>query len=308
MRILIIDFVHEILIDGLKSLGHLVDYHPEYKREDLIKTIGAYEGLIVRTKTSIDKDVLLNAIKLRFIGRAGAGVDNIDTEYCDIHGIVYFNAGEANADAVGEQTIGMLLALFARIVKADDEVRKRVWDREGNRGMQVKEKTLAIIGYGNTGKAVAKKLKGFEMNVLCYDKYLSDYSDEYAREATMEQIFEKADIITFHVPLTDETHHMVDESFIGSFTKSIYLLNLSRGKVIKLEDLMKTMKSGKVVAVGLDVLENERINELKDEEKKVFDYLIHSDRTVLTPHIGGWTKESYAAISSVLLQKIKHLG
>jgi D-3-phosphoglycerate dehydrogenase len=235
-KILIIDEVHEVLTKGLTDLGYEVFYQPELTREDLILSIEKYDGLVVRTKTNIDESVLCKAVKLKFIARAGSGVDNIDTDYCDAHNIMYFNSGEANADAVGEQTVGMMLCLFANIMKADAEVRQFIWDREGNRGLELKGKTVAIIGYGNTGKAVAKKLSGFEVNILAYDKYLSGYSDSNVCEANMDEIFEKADVVTFHLPLTKETQEMVNTSFLNRFRKSIFLLNLSRGKVVKLND------------------------------------------------------------------------
>ena len=226
MNILVIDEVHEILIDGLREFGFNVKYEPDFKREELIQQIGQFEGLVVRTKTTIDHDVLLHAAKLKFIARAGAGLDNIDTEFCDQHGIRYFNAGEANADAVGEQTIAMMLSLLANIVKADDEVRKKIWDREGNRGIELSGKTVGIIGYGNTGKSVAKKLKGFNVKVLAYDKYLTKYGDEYAIESELNEIYLEADVITFHIPLSYETKGMVNNEYLNKFKKNVFLLNL----------------------------------------------------------------------------------
>ncbi len=185
-KVFIIDDVHPILTDGLREFGFEVNYQPDATRNDLLNAISEYEGLVVRTKTNIDENVLCNAVKLKFIARAGSGVDNIDTDFCDKNGIIYFNAGEANADAVGEQTLGMMLSLFANIVKADDEVRNLIWDREGNRGIELKGKTVAIIGYGNTGKAVAKKLSGFEVKVLAYDKYLKKHSDAFCQRSNNE--------------------------------------------------------------------------------------------------------------------------
>ena len=304
-KILIIDDVHEMLTQGLRESGFEVNYQPMATRDDLIRLIDEYEGLVVRTKTDIDKNVLCHAAKLKFIARAGSGVDNIDTKFCDARGIKYFNAGEANADAVGEQALGMLLCLFANIVKSDDEVRNFIWDREGNRGMELKGKTVAIIGYGNTGKAVARKLAGFEVKVLAYDKYLENYSDPFATETSMNAIFDTADVITFHVPLTDETRGMVNTNYLSRFKKNIFLLNLSRGKVVSLESLVEAIKKGKVNGCGLDVLENEKLNAMNEKEKIIFDYLKNSSRTVLTPHIAGWTSESYEKISKVLLGKIR---
>ncbi len=306
-KVLIIDEVHEILVHGLQTSGYDVDYQPTWQRGDLISHIAQYEGLVVRTKTEIDKDVLLHAEKLKFIGRAGAGVDNIDTDWCDRKGIVYFNSGEANADAVGEQTIGMLLSMMANMVKADDEVKAGIWDREGNRGEELKGKTVGIIGYGNTGKAVAKKLAGFEVNVLAYDKYLHNYGDHLVAQAGMEQIFNDADILTLHVPLTRETHLMVNAAYLAQFAKPIYLLNLSRGKVVDLVSVCDALDNGKLKSVALDVLENEKLSTLNAAEQVWFKRLKTSPKVILTPHIGGWTRESYRKISAVLLQKIKEL-
>ena len=304
-KILIIDDVHPILTEGLNNLGFDVSYLPDATREDLLDLVGEYLGLVVRTKTTIDKEVLSKAVNLKFIARAGSGVDNIDTDFCDKNGIRYFNAGEANADAVGEQTLGMMLCLFANIVKADDEVRNLIWDREGNRGIELKGKTVAIIGYGNTGKAVAKKLSGFDVNVLVYDKYLKNYSDIFAKEATMDEIFEQADVITFHIPLTDETKFLVEENYLNQFKKNIFLLNLSRGKILNLKHLLNALKSRKVLCCALDVLENEKLNTLNELERENFYALKNSSQTILTPHIGGWTSESYKKISIVLLDKIQ---
>jgi D-3-phosphoglycerate dehydrogenase len=208
---------------------------------------------------------------------------------------------------VGEHTVGMLLALMHKLNQADVQVRKGIWDREGNRGVEISNKTIGIIGFGHTGKSVARKLSGFGCNMLVYDKYLENYGTSYAQQSDMEQIFELCDVITFHIPLTDETKWMVDEGYLNRFKKSIYLLNLSRGKVVKTADLVTCMESGKVLGAALDVLENEKIGKLSEEDKYWFEYLIHSKRTLLAPHVGGWSKESYQKISEVLLLKIKEL-
>jgi D-3-phosphoglycerate dehydrogenase / 2-oxoglutarate reductase len=307
MKVLIIDDVHEILPQGLTALGYQVNYQPHMQRSELLQTIEPYVGLVVRTKTEIDATVLSHGANLKWIARAGAGVDNIDTQYCDAHSIAYVNAGEANADAVGEHTLAMLLSLITNLQKADKEVRKGIWDRQGNTGWELKGKTLGIIGYGNTGKAVAQKLAGFGVTVLAYDKYLVNYGNAWAAEASMQIIQQQADIITFHVPLTAETIFMVNEQWITECKKSIVLLNLSRGKVVKLEALLKALEQKKVIAAGLDVLENEKLNELSEYEVVLFEQLCSKQNVVLSPHIGGWTVESYRKIGEVLLQKIKEL-
>jgi D-3-phosphoglycerate dehydrogenase len=305
--VLIIDDVHPKLIEGLIMDGFDVHYHPEIGRAELISVISNYHGLIVRTKTEIDANVLSHATKLKFIGRAGSGLDNIDVAYCRAKSIVCVNASEANADAVGEHTIGLMLALMAKIAKAHNEVRALKWQREANRGLELKSKTLGIIGYGNTGKALAKKLSGFELKILAYDKYLSNYSDSFASQASMDEIFQHSDVVSVHVPLTPETTHMVNEDWIGRFSKPIYFFNTSRGKVINTADLVNNMKCGKILGVGLDVLENEKIDHLTPSEKHLFEYLISAENAVITPHVAGWTVESYERISEVLLHKIKAL-
>lgn len=308
MKILVIDFVHECLISGLKDCGHEVIYLPELTRTGLLEQAAEMEGLVVRTKTTIDAEVLSHAVKLKFIGRAGAGLDNIDTAWCDKHGITCFNAGEANADAVGEQALGMLLALFSNIVKADREVRSRIWDRLGNTGRELKGNTIGIIGYGNTGKAFARKLSGMGVRVIAYDKYLENYSDAFAIQAEMKQLFDESDVLSFHVPLTGETLNLGNRAFFDRFRKSICLLNLSRGGVVNLADLKEAMNRQKIWAAGLDVLENEHLETLSAEEAERFEFLASSAHTVLTPHTGGWSVESYQRISEVLLKKIKDIS
>lgn len=307
MRVLIIDDVHERLTDGLKEIGMEVDYFPDYTPQQVLEQIHQYQGLVVRSKMELNQHVLSQATLLQFIARAGAGLDNIDTDYCDAKGIVYVNAGEANADAVGEHALSMLLSLTTRLQKSDKEVRNSIWDREGNRGWELKDKTVGIIGFGNTGKAVAQKLSGFGVRVLAYDKYLKQYGNQYAEESDVKEIQAQADIITLHVPLTDETFHLIDDNWIQQCSKNIVLLNLSRGKVVNTQVVVQYLETGKVKAAAFDVLENEKLHTLNVAEKQVFDYLIKSEKVVLSPHVGGWTVESYEKISTVLLQKIKQL-
>ncbi|MCU0441230.1 MAG: phosphoglycerate dehydrogenase [Bacteroidia bacterium] len=307
MNVLIIDEVHPLLLEGLQAKGVLVDYKPNCSREELIESIGVYEGLVVRTKTTIDENVLLHAEKLKWIGRAGAGLDNIDLGYCERNDIYCFNAGEANADAVGEHTLAMLLSIATKLQKADKEVRQGIWNRKENTGWELKGKTIGIIGYGNTGMAVAKKLSGFETTVLAYDKYKTNYADAYAQESTMNDLQARCDIVSLHVPLTSETSRLVTREWINGFQKPIVLLNLARGGIVDLADLCASLKSGKVVGAGLDVLENENLQLLTLNQQSIFNTLIALPQVVLSPHVGGWTEESYQKISEVLLQKINQL-
>ncbi|TAE91321.1 MAG: phosphoglycerate dehydrogenase, partial [Bacteroidetes bacterium] len=228
-KVLIIDEVHELLINGLALRGYEVVYKPEASRSDLLHLVVDAFGLVVRTKTNIDKEVLEKALSLQFIARAGAGLDNVDTDLANNRKIELINAGEANADAVGEHTLGMILTLFAKINKADAEVRRGIWDRKGNTGIEVSGKTVGIIGFGNTGKAVAQKLAGFNVNILAYDKYLAGYGNTLVKEATMEELYLSCDLVSVHVPLTKETVGSVNADFINRFNKPIWFFNLSRG-------------------------------------------------------------------------------
>jgi D-3-phosphoglycerate dehydrogenase / 2-oxoglutarate reductase len=307
MNVFIIDEVHPLLIDGLRAKGWVVEYQPNCTRAQVIEWIGGYDGLIVRTKTQVDANVLLHAVKLKWIGRAGAGLDNIDLDYCGQKNIVCFNAGEANADAVGEHTLAMLLSLSTKLQKADKEVRNQIWNRKDNTGWELKGKTVGIIGYGNTGMAVAKKLSGFEVNVLAFDKYKADFSDGFAKESTMQALFSLCDIVSLHVPLTAETNGLVTKDWLQAFEKPIVLLNLARGGIVNLPDLCASLHSGKVVGAGLDVLENENLQSMTEVQQFHFNQLIALPQVVLSPHVGGWTNESYRKISEVLLQKINQL-
>lgn len=305
MKILIADSMHPSLFNMLETQGWDYAYHPEYRREDIINALPEYEGLFIRSKTFVDRDVMQHAKKLRFIARAGAGLDLIDLDVANELGIEVFHAGEGNRDAVAEHMLGMLLGLLANIVKADKEVRNGVWDREGNRGVELMTKTVGLIGYGNNGGATAKRLSGFGCKVLAYDKYRDHYGDQFAEEASLEYIMQEADILSLHIPLTDETKYLIDEKFIEGFAKPFYLMNLSRGKVANLNAVVGGLKSGKIIGACLDVLENEKLKTLTEDQQAVFDYLISSNRVVLTPHIGGWTHESYVRINEVLLRQIK---
>lgn len=307
MNVFIIDEVHPLLIDSLRAKGWVVEYQPNCTRAQVMEWIGGYDGLIVRTKTQVDANVLLHAVKLKWIGRAGAGLDNIDLDYCAEKNIVCFNAGEANADAVGEHTLAMLLSLSTKLQKADKEVRNQIWNRKDNTGWELKGKTVGIIGYGNTGMAVAKKLSGFDVNVLAFDKYKTDFSDGFAKESTMQALFSLCDIVSLHVPLTTETNGLVTKDWIQAFEKPIVLLNLARGGIVNLPDLCASLHSGKVVGAGLDVLENENLQSMTEVQQFHFNQLIALPQVVLSPHVGGWTNESYRKISEVLLQKINQL-
>lgn len=305
MKILIADEMHPSLFGMLNEPGWDVDYRPHFLRDDIIYSIPNYDGLIIRSKTRIDEDVLKHAGSLKFIARAGAGLDLIDMGAVKGRNIQLFHAGKGNRDAVGEQAIGMLLALLTNVLKADQQVRKGIWDREGNRGIELMGKTVGLIGYGNNGTATAQKLSGFGCKVIAYDKYRNRYGDQFAREVAFNNIMEDSDIISLHVPLTSETYHLINERFIENCTKPFYLINLSRGEVASMEAIVKGLKSGKIRGACLDVLENEKLSQLTPAQQTAFDYLASSDRVILTPHIGGWTHESYIRINEVLAKELK---
>ena len=305
LKILIVDEIHPSLFEMLDGAGFSYDYQPSLKRNGILELITGYEGLIIRSKTPIDEEFLQKATSLRFIARAGAGLDLIDIEAVQKRNIQLFAANEGNKDAVGEQVIGMLLSLMANIAKANREVKNRIWNREDNRGYELMGKTVGIVGYGFNGRATAKKLSGFDCKVLAYDKLQNGYGDKYASEATMSQILEEADVLSLHIPLTEGTKLMIDDAFISRFKKPFFLINISRGEIVNLQSVVNGLENGKIRGACLDVLENEKLNSLTPEQEKVFDYLAKSDRVILTPHIAGWTYESYVKINEVLVRQIR---
>ncbi|MCF0062732.1 2-hydroxyacid dehydrogenase [Dyadobacter chenwenxiniae] len=306
MKILIADSMHPSLFEMLRDEGWDYSYHPEFRREDILNNISGYEGLVIRSKTNVDEEMLSAATQLRFIARAGAGLDLIDLEVARTRQIEVFHAGKGNRDAVAEHALGMLLVLFNNILRADRQVRSGTWDREGNRGVELMNKTVGIIGYGNNGSATAQRLSGFGCQVLAYDKYRDNYGDAFASESSMQEIMEKADIVSLHIPLTEVTRYLVNDEFVDNFSKPFYLLNLSRGETVSLDAVVKGLKSGRILGACLDVLENEKINKLTQAQQEAFDYLRASDNVVLTPHIAGWTHESYIRINEVLIDQIRN--
>ena len=303
-KILITDDVHSIMISNFENAGFQCDLFPTYTNEDIFNCIEEYEGIIINSKTKMLKKVLDKASQLKFIGRLGSGMEIIDVEYATKKGIQCFSVPEGNRDAVAEHAIGMLLSLFNNLNRADREVKQFVWEREKNRGVELGGKTVALIGYGNTGKALAKKLSGFGVELLAYDKYLSNYSDVYATEASMNLIFEKADIVSFHLPLTAETEYLCDNFFVEKFKKNIFIINTSRGQVINLEKIFFQIKSKKIKGICLDVFENEKPMLYSIYEKKKYSDLYSMDSVMLSPHVAGWTKESKYKIGNLLSKKI----
>ncbi len=304
-KILITDDVHPLLKQGLEHDGFTVDYRPDIKPEEVLQIIPAYEGLVVNSKVYAGKELIDAGAKLKFICRAGSGLEVIDTTYAAQKNIAAFNSPEGNRTAVAEHALGMLLAIMNNLPKADAEIRKYEWKREENRGHELTGKTVGIIAYGHNARAFAKVLQGFDVQVLAYDKYISGYSDGYVKQATLETIFEQADVLSLHLPLTTETKYMVDYSFLSRFKKPIWFINISRGKVLRTADLLRCLTEGRIMSAALDVFENEKLNTLSDEEKQVFDALLAEKRVLLTPHVAGWTHESKQKIAEVLLAKIR---
>jgi len=307
MKIIIVDNVHDILIEKFIKAGYNCHYQPDITKQLLLSIINEYDGLIIRSKIELDKELLAQLPKLKFIGRVGSGLENIDVEFAQSQGIQCFNSPEGNRDAVAEHTLGMLLVLLNKLIRADSEVRNGKWRRDANRGTEIKGKTIGIIGYGNMGSAFAQRLKGFEANVISYDKYKHNYSDGNTKEVDLQAIFEETDILSLHVPLTEETQFMVNDEFINKFQKNIYLINTSRGKIVKTNDLVKSLLNSKIIGAALDVLEYEKIS---FEELSItslppaYDYLLKSDKVVLSPHIAGITYESFFKLSDILADKI----
>lgn len=305
-RILFIDSVHPLICEELSAHGFRCESHTDLGREELMKIIPHYSGIIIRSRIRLDEEFLSKAEGLKFIGRVGAGLENIDVEYAGRRGILCLNSPEGNRDAVGEHALGMLLSLMNHLNRADKEVRKGIWKREENRGTEIKGKTVGIIGYGNMGSAFAQRLKGFEARVISYDKYKKNYSDGNTTETTLEEIFVSSDIVSLHVPLTEETRFLCDKAFFERFSKKIWFINTSRGQVVNTGDLAGQLRSGKIIGAALDVLEYEdaTFEQLSGKLPDDFRFLVESDKVLLTPHIAGWTTESNIKLASVLVDKI----
>ncbi len=306
MNVLIIHEVHPTLTKILQDKGFVVNTKLGLNRKEIMELLPAYNGLIVRSALKVDSEIIDSAAQLKFIGRLGAGMENIDLEYALSKGIAVFNAPEGNRSAVGEQAVGMLLMLLNNLLRADAEVRKGIWQREKNRGEEIEAKTIGIIGYGNMGGAFARKISGFGARVIAYDKYKSGFSDEYVKEVTLDHIFQESDIISLHTPLQKDTYYMVNREFINSFEKEIIIINTSRGQVIKTIDLVQALQSGKVKGACLDVLEFEGMSfeELPATDTSDFQFLTRASNVVLSPHIAGWTHQSNLKMAEVLANKI----
>lgn len=307
MKILHLDTNHTLLIHQLNDLGFINDENYTSTKEEVEANIHAYHGIIIRSRFTIDQQFLDAATNLKFIGRVGSGLENIDCDYAQKKGVELIAVPEGNRNAVGEHVLGMLLSLLNKLNKANKEVREGKWLREANRGIELDGKTVGIIGYGNTGKAFAKKLSGFDVTVLCYD-IKPDVDDKNCKQVSLEELQTRADIVSLHTPQTPLTLGMVNSQFINQFKKPFWFINTARGKSVITKDLVTALKSGKILGAGLDVLEYEKTsfeNLFSSELPEAFQYLIKSENVILTPHIAGWTVESKEKLAQTIVNKIK---
>ena len=308
MKILHLDTNHPILIKQLNSLGFTNDEDYTSSKAEIVAKINLYDGLIIRSRFSIDASFLEKGKNLKFIGRVGAGLENIDCSYAKNNGITLIAAPEGNRNAVGEHCLGMLLSLFNKLNKANSEIKKGQWLREENRGVELNGKTIGLIGYGNMGKSFAKKLRGFDVEVLCYD-LKPNVSDDCCKQVSLRELQQKVDVLSLHTPQTELTKNMVNTNFIESFKKNFWLLNTARGTSVVTKDLVNALKSKKILGAGLDVLEYEKTSFedlfTNDKIPKAFQYLINSNKVLLSPHVAGWTIESKEKLAQTIVDKIK---
>lgn len=310
MKVLHVDTNHPLIIEQFNALGFENIEEYTATKEEIEARIADFDGLIIRSRFTIDAQFLDKAKNLKFIGRLGAGLENIDTRYAKSLGIFLAAAPEGNRNAVGEHTLGMLLSLFNKLNTADREVSAGKWNRESNRGIELEGKVVGIIGYGNMGKAFAKKLKGFDIEeAICYD-IQGGVEDENARQVGIMEFQQRVNVISLHVPQTEQTIGMIDTPFLEKFQNPLWILNTARGKCIKTDDLVSALKSGKVLGAGLDVLEYEKTsfeNMFTDNKlPEAFQYLINADNVILSPHVAGWTVESKIKLAQTVVDKIKN--
>jgi len=306
-KVLFIDTVHPILAERLENAGYQCDWHTNLNREETLGILKEYEGVVIRSKFKFDQEAIEKAIQLKWIARSGAGMENIDTNFAESKDIKCFNSPEGNRDAVAEHAIGMILSLFNNLNRADREVKSGSWQREENRGIELKGKTVGILGFGFMGEAFAQRLTSFGCRIIAYDKYKSGFGNGMIEEVDLKTFFTETDILSIHLPLTEETNHLINKDFLEKFHKNIFVINTARGNNINTSELMDRIKSGKVLGACLDVLELESMsfeNLSTESFPAYFEFLKQSENVILSPHVAGWTMESYFKLSDVLADKI----
>jgi D-3-phosphoglycerate dehydrogenase / 2-oxoglutarate reductase len=331
-KVLVTDDVHEVLMDGLKGLGFEIDYEPNITNEAVHRIIGGYEGLIINSKIMVDKALLDDGVQLRFVGRVGSGMEIVDKTYAAEKGVAVLSSPEGNRNAVAEHALGMLLALSNNLTRSNKEVKDFDWQREKNRGFELMGRTIGIVGFGNTGSAFASKLMSLGLRILVYDKYLpygyihdwrdtfkgsfpmigQEWTDENWDVSTIQSVdiqtlTQESDVISFHLPLTEEVKHLANKAFFNQCKKDIILLNTSRGQVVKTEDLIEALAVGKVKAAALDVFENEKTGTYTEGERAMYQQLFNFENVIVSPHIAGWTHESKERLARVLLKRIENV-
>ena len=307
-KVIITGKAHEILMQQLKLSGLEVVYDPTISYEALLSSMENVEGLVLTTRIQVDRALLDRAHQLKWIGRLGSGMELIDIDYATEKKITCVSSPEGNRNAVAEHTLGALLSLLNNIHWAHDEIKRGLWKRDENRGTELAGKTVGIIGYGNTGSCFARLLQPFEVTVLAYDKYNYGFARDHVKEASFEQVCKYADVISFHVPLTDDTYHMAGADFFNCVERKPYLLNSSRGKVVDLQALQKALQEGKVRGAGLDVLENENLNTYNQQEKDQLNWFLSQPNVIITPHIAGYSHEAFYKMAAILIEKLRMTG
>lgn len=308
MKVLITNKVHEVLINGLKRLDYDVDYKTNTTNESIRNIINQYDGIIINSNITADRALIDKGKKLKFIGRLGSGLEIIDVAYAAQHGIDVFNSPGGNCNAVAEQALGMLLCFSNNIIRANHEVKQFIWRREANRGFEISGKSIGIVGFGHTGRAFAQKLHGWDVDIFVYDKYLATIPERYSWviQKDIEYIQKNCDIISFHLPLSVETKHFFNYTFLEGCEKEVIIVNTSRGQVIDTHSLLLGLREGKIKGACLDVFENEKPDTHTHEEKEAYRAIYNFPQVITSPHIAGWTDESLIKIASIVLDKIKH--
>lgn len=307
-RVLIVDKMHRSIGPMLNEIGWEADYRPSITREELLSIVDGYEGIIIRSKTTLDRELIEKATRLKVIARAGAGLDQIDRKAVEERKIAVINAPEGNRSALGEHAVGLLLSLLHNIQRAANEVRSGQWNRESNRGIELAEKTVGIYGFGYMGSAFAEKLAGFGCRVIAYDKYKEDFGSRHLQEVSLEHFEQETEILSIHVPLTAETRMLFTAEYLRKYPKLKFIINTARGEVLSMQGVLELLEEGRLLGAGLDVLENEKIEKLSEQEREVFDALAQRQDVIITPHIAGWTFESYVRINEVIVKKLVELG